>query len=76
MGSGAVTLVPVFVVLFLAATSVWVYQDATDHAKRGRPVYFSVGSLELSAPAVWAAACLVLWVLVMPLYITCRRQAD
>jgi hypothetical protein len=76
VGSPAIALIPVFVVLFLVASSWWVYQDATGHAKRGKPVYFSAGSLELSAPAVWAAACLCLWVLVVPLYITCRRHAD
>ncbi len=76
MGSDSIALVPIVVVLFLAATSLWVYQDATNHASRGRPVYFSAGSLEVSAPAVWAAACLVLWVFVMPLYITCRKRTD
>ena len=74
MGSATTSLFPVFVVLFLAGTSLWVYQDATALSERGTPVYFSAGSLELNKPAVWAAVCLCLWVFCMPLYITCRRQ--
>jgi len=76
VGNSAIALVPIVIVLFLAATSLWVYQDAANHARRGRPVYFSAGNLEVSAPAVWAAGCLALWVFVMPLYITCRKHAD
>ncbi|SEL15528.1 hypothetical protein [Streptacidiphilus jiangxiensis] len=72
MGQTITTLVPVAVLL---ATVFWVYRDATLRARRGRPVYFSVGSLEVSRPATWALGCLCLWILVTPLYLTCRRQA-
>jgi hypothetical protein len=73
MGLPAVELVPIFVALFLAASALWVYQDDSRRVQRGRGVYFSVGSLELSTPGVWAGCCLVLWVLAMPLYLTCRK---
>jgi hypothetical protein len=75
MGSPAVELVPILVALLLAASALWVYQDASSRARQGRTVYFSIGSLELSTPAVWAALCLVLWVLALPLYLTCRKAS-
>lgn len=71
----AVALIPVFVVLFLTATALLVYRDASALAGRGRTVYFSVGSFEVSTPAAWAVGCLCLWIFFMPLYLACRRQA-
>jgi hypothetical protein len=71
MGSYVTTLVPVTILL---ATVLWVYRDASAHAKRGTPVYFSAGSIEVSKPASWALGCLCLWIIFMPLYVTCRRQ--
>jgi hypothetical protein len=71
----AVTLFPIILAALLAATSLWVYQDATAHAERGRPVYFSVGAIEVSTPAAWAVGCLGLWVVFTPLYLTCRKNA-
>jgi hypothetical protein len=75
MGVSAVSLVPVFLVVLVAATALWVYQDAEAHARRNAPVRFVTGSLEVSTPAVWAVGCLALWVIFAPLYITCRKQA-
>ncbi|MET8719145.1 hypothetical protein [Streptomyces misionensis] len=54
----------------------WIYRDASAHAKRGTPMYFSAGSIELSKPATWALGCLCLWLVFLPLYLTCRRQAS
>jgi hypothetical protein len=76
MSATAVSLFPIFLVLLVAAGALWVYQDASAHEKRGKPVYFSAGSLEINAPTVWAVGCLVLCVVFVPLYITCRRTAD
>ncbi|GAB2736512.1 hypothetical protein GCM10010442_66810 [Kitasatospora kifunensis] len=72
MGSYATTLIPV---AFLLVTVFWVHQDASVHTRRGTPVYFSAGSIEVSKPATWALGCLCLWIIFMPLYLTCRRQA-
>lgn len=72
MESYVTTLIPVTLLL---ATVFWVYRDASVHARRGRPVYFSTGSIEVSNPATWALGCLCLWIIFMPLYLTCRRQA-
>ena len=70
----AVALVPIILVALLAATSLWVYQDATAYAQRGRPVYFSIGALEVSTPAAWAVGCLCLWIFFTPLYLSCRKN--
>ncbi|MBS2964462.1 hypothetical protein KGA66_15500 [Actinocrinis puniceicyclus] len=75
MGISAVTLLPLYIVLFLAATALCVYQDASAQARKGRAVYFSAGSFEVSTPVAWAVGCLCLWVFFMPLYITCRGKA-
>lgn len=72
MAAFVTTLVPVTILL---VTVLWVYQDASVHVRRGTPVSFSVGSLEVSKPATWALGCLCLWIVFTPLYLTCRRQA-
>jgi hypothetical protein len=74
--SAQTALVPVVVALFLCATALWVYQDATSHAERGAPVSFSTGSIEIGTPGGWAVGCLCLWIIFMPLYLTCRKNAD
>ena len=63
----AVSVVPILIVLFVAATALWVYQDATTHTEHGTPVYFSAGSIEVSSPTAWAVGCLCLWVFFTPL---------
>jgi hypothetical protein len=65
------TLTPLAVLL---ATVLWVHHDASAHSRRGTPVSFSVGSMEVATPATWALGCLCLWILFMPLYLTCRRR--
>ncbi|WP_042373076.1 hypothetical protein [Streptacidiphilus neutrinimicus] len=75
MEASATALIPVVTVLALAATVLWVYQDATAHERRGTPVCFTAGSIEVCRPVVWALCCLCLWIFFMPLYLTSRRQA-
>lgn len=65
--------IPIAVVALVAGSSLWAYQDASARCERGEPVVFSIGQLELATPAAWAAGCLCLWFLVMPLYLTCRK---
>lgn len=76
MDMTAVTLLPLYIVLFLAVMALVVYQDASARARKGKAVYFSAGSFEVSTPVAWAVGCLFLWVFFMPLYITCRRHTD
>lgn len=73
MGSYVTTLIPLGI---LFGSVGWIYRDASAHAKRGTPMYFSAGSIELSKPATWALGCLCLWLVFLPLYLTCRRQAS
>ncbi|MGW2613064.1 hypothetical protein ACWC4A_53810 [Streptomyces mirabilis] len=73
MRSYVTTLIPLAVLL---GSVGWVYQDASAHARRGIHIYFSVESIELSKPATWALGCLCLWIVFLPLYLTCRRQAS
>ncbi len=68
-----VELVPIIVVLVIIGTDVWVFTDARARAERGDPVVFSVGSIQLDSPEVWAVVCLVLWVLGFPLYLASRK---
>ena len=65
-------LAPIIVVLVIIATDFWVFNDARTRAEQGNPVVFSVGSIRLDSPKVWAAACLFLWVFCFPLYLRCR----
>lgn len=72
----ATALVPVLVALFLCATALWVYQDATSHTERGATIYFAARSFSVSTPGAWAVGCLCLWIIFMPLYLACRNNAD
>jgi putative flippase GtrA len=66
--------VPILVLFAALATDLWVYADAKLHDERGTPVVFSVGSLVVDAPVKWFVGCLILWILVFPLYIKSRGQ--
>jgi len=68
-----VQLVPILAVLVIIGTDVWVYTDARTRAEQGNPVVFSVGSIQLDSPEVWAVACLILWVFCFPLYLASRN---
>ncbi len=58
----------------LFGVDAWVYADATGHAQQGRPVVVSVGSFRVDTPGAWFAACLVLSLLFIPLYIANRER--
>jgi hypothetical protein len=65
---------PLIVVAALLVFVFWVFSDASTHARNGTPVTSSIGSLTLDTPAAWAAACLVLSVIFIPLYVSARRS--
>lgn len=69
-----VPLVPVLVVVALVLLDVWVYRDATEQDRRGTPVVFWFGTLRIDTPAAWAASCLVLSVVFVPLYLAARNR--
>jgi hypothetical protein len=67
-------LTPIIVLLVIFGTDVWVYRDALAHAQQGDPVVFSVGSIRLDSPEMWAVVCLFLWVIGFPLYLGSRNS--
>jgi len=69
-----VALVPIAVLVFIVATSVWVYSDAKAHWERGTPVVFSTDSFRVDTPDAWFLGCVLLWILFFPLYVTRRDQ--
>ena len=69
-----IALVPIIVVLLILGTDAWVYHDARTHYAQGDPVICSIGSIQFDSPEVWAVACLLLFVLVFPVYLATRRD--
>jgi hypothetical protein len=69
-----VELVPIIVVILVLGTDIWVYTDARARAEQGDPVVFSVGSMQLDSPEVWAVVCLLLWVFAFPIYLSSRNH--
>jgi hypothetical protein len=69
-------LTPVVVLLIVLLTDIWVYLDANAHLARGEPVVATIGSFSLDSPAVWCVVCLVLWILVFPLYVVARGKSQ
>jgi cytochrome c oxidase assembly factor CtaG len=67
------TLVAALPILLALGSVVWVYTDATQRQRRREPVTVAIGSFELDDPVQWTLACLVLWILFFPLYLTARR---
>ena len=68
----AAALVPLAVVLGL---DLWVYSDARARQGTRREVRARIGSLEIDRPQWWLAGCVVLFVLVFPLYLVARRAS-
>jgi hypothetical protein len=64
-------LVPLVVLL---GTGAWVYVDAGHQRDAGEPVVLVVGTLRIETPELWLLACVVLWLIAFPLYLTGRRQ--
>jgi hypothetical protein len=62
------------VLVFVVATSVWVYGDAKAYWQRGTPVVFSTDSFRVDTPDAWFLGCVLLWILFFPLYVTRRDQ--
>ena len=70
----SIELVPIIAVLLILGTDVWVYTDARSRAEQGEPVTFSIGSIQLDSPEVWAVACLLLWLFAFPVYLASRNH--
>ena len=62
------------ILLVVVATDAWVYADARHQRDRGAPVVLTIGSIRIESPEAWLLACIVLWVIAVPLYLTGRRS--
>ena len=58
----------------VACLDLWIFIDARRWAKRGTPVVFRFGSLTIGTPEAWTVACLLLFVIFMPIYMVARRS--
>ncbi len=65
-----------FLLALAVAVDLWVYMDAGQRTREGRPVVVMIGSWQIASPATWLAACLVLWVFFVPLYLRARQSSD
>ena len=65
-------LVPVLVVLVIVAIDAWVYADSKQRADQGAPVVVRIGAFVVETPATWFVGCLLLWILLFPLYMVNR----
>jgi hypothetical protein len=69
-GGGSAALVLLLVALVVDA---WIFLEARAREAEGREVVASVGPVTLSTPAHWLLGCLLLWVVVVPLYLVARN---
>lgn len=67
-------LIPILVIAGIAISALWVYFDEVAQCRRGTPVVFSFGAFHVDSPGDWFGACLFLWVIFFPLYLSGRRQ--
>jgi len=64
---------PLVLLLIVIATDAWVYVDARSRRDSGQDVVASVGPIAFSAPEHWLLGCIVLWIVVLPMYLVARR---
>lgn len=62
----------VLVVLVVGAISLWVLEDARSRVRRRQTVVATFGGPTVDRPEVWAALCLLVVVLSLPLYLVAR----
>jgi hypothetical protein len=70
-----VTLYPaqaasIALLLAALASDFWVLTDARTRAKQGKPAQANIGNLRLNTPEAWFLACVALWPIFLPLYLT------
>ncbi len=68
---GYLPLVPL---LALLGVDAWVYLDAAHQQETGSIPTFRIGQLTIDTPASWFVGCLLLWVVVFPLYLIARTS--
>jgi hypothetical protein len=64
---------PGALLVLVATVDAWVFIDARRRRDSGDEVVASVGPITLSSPEQWLFGCILLWVVVVPLYLVARR---
>lgn len=62
------------ILLVVLATDAWIYVDAKRQRDLGEPVVLVIGRMRIATPEAWLVACIVLWAVAVPLYVTGRRR--
>ena len=75
LASASAILPTVFVLLVLVSFSLWVLHDARVRQANREPVVVTVLGVTISEPAIWAALCLVLFIVACPMYLVARRSS-
>lgn len=70
-----IAAIPLLVLAALLAACTWVYSDARALEGAGTPVVLEIGSFRVDTPQAWAAGCLVLAVVFIPLYLSARTTS-
>lgn len=69
------TTLPALVIAgVVVCVDVWVLADARRWARQGTPVVFRFGPFTIATPEAWALACLLLFVISVPIYAVARRS--
>lgn len=67
-------LEPLVIAGVVVCLDLWVLADARRWARQGTPVVLHFRSLTVETPEAWAVACLLLFVIFMPIYVVARRS--
>jgi hypothetical protein len=65
-------LFPLIIPRAFLTIDLWVYNDARKRRDDGRPVMAAIGSLRFDTPEAWLAGCLLLSIVIIPLYFAAR----
>ncbi len=65
---------PLVMASVVVCLDLWVLSDARRWARQGSPVVFRLGSLTMGTPEAWAIACLLAFVIFVPIYVVARRS--
>lgn len=70
----ASNLIPILAAAAVVVSDVWVMWDASRRTADDASVRARIGPVVLTQPTQWFLACIVLWLIVFPLYLVARRR--
>lgn len=65
---------PLLIAVAAVCVDAWVFIDARRWLRAGTPVECRLGTLHIATPIGWALACVVLFVVFVPIYLVARRD--